>query len=127
MEFCGIIITILLLIILVILSNLDVEKLSSVENVFSTLVMPIQNGLTYLKNKLSGNDDFFTDINNLQEENKELEERNRELETKLRELEMIKAENTTLKEYMKMVLDTLMYHYHYFLNVLHLQNLKTQV
>ena len=102
MEFCGIIITILLLIILVILSNLDVEKLSSVENVFSTLVMPIQNGLTYLKNKLSGNDDFFTDINNLQEENKELEERNRELETKLRELEMIKAENTTLKEYMKM-------------------------
>ena len=102
MEFCGIIITILLLIILVIVSNLDAEKLSSVENAFSTLVMPIQNGLTYLKNQLSGNNDFFTDINNLQQENKELEEKNRELETKLRELEMIKAENTTFKEYMKM-------------------------
>lgn len=98
----GIIITIILLIILVILSNLDVEKLSSVENAFSTLVMPIQNGLTYLKNKLSGNDDFFTDINNLTEENHKLEERNRELETQLREFEIIKAENTTLKEYMKM-------------------------
>ena len=102
MEFYGIIITIILLIILVILSNLDIEKLSSVENAFSTLVMPIQNGLTYLKNKMAGNDDFFEDINNLKQENDELKEKNRDLETKLREFEVIKAENTTLREYMKM-------------------------
>ncbi len=78
------------------------ENISSVENVFSTLVMPIQNGLTYIKNKIAGNDSFFTNINNLQEENKQLKEKNTKLEESLRELEVIKAENTTLKEYMKM-------------------------
>ena len=87
---------------MVILSNLNLENITSVENAFSTLVMPIQNGLTYLKNKLAGNDDFFTDINNLKTENEELKKQNAELEASLRELEVIKAENTTLKEYMKM-------------------------
>lgn len=64
--------------------------------------MPIQNGLTYLKNKLEGNNGFFTDINNLKAENEELKNKNKELEKSLRELEIIKAENATLKEYMKM-------------------------
>lgn len=88
--------------ILVIVSNLKIENLSGVENAFSTLVMPIQNGLTYLKNKLAGNDTFFIDINNLKTENEELKKKNNELEASLRELEVIKAENSTLKEYMKM-------------------------
>ena len=64
--------------------------------------MPIQNGLTYLKNKLAGNDEFFTDINNLKAENEELRAQNSQLEQELRELEIIKAENSTLKDYMKM-------------------------
>ncbi len=98
----GMIITIILLIILVILSNLDLDNLSGVENVFSALIMPVQNGMTYIKNKMAGNEDFFTNINNLKEENEELKKKNAELETSLRELEMIKAENATLKEYMKM-------------------------
>lgn len=102
MESFGIIITIIFLIILVVLSNLDLENLNSVENIFSTLVMPIQNGLTYIKNGLAGNDSFFTDINNLKAENEELKNKNNKLETDLRELEIIKAENTSLKEYMKM-------------------------
>lgn len=87
---------------MVVLSNLNLENLNGVENVFSTLVMPIQNGLTYLKNKLEGNDTFFININNLKVENEELRQKNSELEAALRELEVIKAENTTLKEYMKM-------------------------
>lgn len=98
----GIFITIILLVILVILTNINLENLTSVENAFSTLVMPIQNGLTYLKNKLAGNDTFFSDINYLKEENEELKKKNGDLEASLRELEVIKAENTTLKEYMKM-------------------------
>ena len=73
-----------------------------IENIAAKLVMPIQNGLTYLKNKLAGNDEFFTDINNLKAENEELKEKNSKLEQELRELEIIKAENSTLKEYMKM-------------------------
>ena len=64
--------------------------------------MPIQTGLTYLKNKLEGNDEFFSNIDKLKVENEELKTKNKELEKQLRELEIIKAENSTLKEYMKM-------------------------
>ena len=47
----GIIITIIILILVVILSNIDIKNMSYIENAFNSLVMPIQNGLTYLKNK----------------------------------------------------------------------------
>lgn len=96
----GIIITIIILILLVFLSNLNIQKLSYVENVFSKIVMPIQNGLTYIKNKMAGNKTFSADINNLKNENQELQEKNKELEQSLRELEILKSENATLKEYL---------------------------
>ena len=98
----GIIITIIVLIMIVILSNTDIKKVSFVENIFSSIVMPIQNGLTYLKNKIEGNDSFFTDVKNLQAENDELKKKNSELEQSLRELEIIKSENETLKEYVNL-------------------------
>lgn len=94
----GIIITIILLIVLVFISNINIEKFSYIENAVSSLVIPIQNGLTYLKNKVSGNDAFFTNINNLKQENQDLKNKNSELEESLRELEMIRSENQTLKE-----------------------------
>ena len=96
----GIIITIIVLVLLVVLSNMDTQKLSSAENVFSYLVMPIQNGLTYLKNKITGNDSFFSDVDNLKAENEDLKKKNSELEQSLRELENIKTQNETLKEYL---------------------------
>jgi len=95
----GIIITIMILILTVILSNIDVQKMSYVENALNAFVMPIQNGLTYLKNKIEGNSSFFEDINKLQEENEALKRKNSELEQSLREFEIVKAENETLKEY----------------------------
>lgn len=95
----GIIITVIILILTVILSNIDVQEMSYLENAFNSFVMPIQNGLTYLKNKMEGNDSFFTDISKLQEENEELKRKNSELEQSLREFEIVKAENETLKEY----------------------------
>ena len=97
----GIIITIIILILIVIFSNGDSNS-SIFENVASNLVMPIQNGLTYLKNKFSGNNTFFTDINNLKDENEQLKQKNSELEQALRELENIKTENGTLKEYLNL-------------------------
>lgn len=98
----GIIITVIILIILVVISNMNVEKLSYIENAVSTIVMPIQNGLTYLKNKITGNNTFFDDISRLQQENEELKKKNSELETSLREFEIVKSENTTLKEYLNL-------------------------
>lgn len=97
----GIIITIIILILIVIFSNGE-NNSSFFENGASNLVMPIQNGLTYIKNKISGNSTFFTDINDLKEENKKLKERNSELEQSLRELENIKTQNDTLKEYLNL-------------------------
>lgn len=96
----GIIITVIILIILVFISNMNIENLSYIENAVSSIVMPVQNGLTYLKNKLTGNNTFFEDINRLQQENEELKSRNAELEKELREFEIVKNENETLKEYL---------------------------
>lgn len=96
----GIIITVIILIILVFVSNMNLENLSYIENAVSTIVMPVQNGLTYLKNKLMGNHTFFEDINKLQQENEDLKNKNAELEKQLREFEIVKNENTTLKEYL---------------------------
>ena len=98
-EIAGIVITIIILILIVVFSNADSET-SFLENAASKLVMPVQNGLTYLKNRISGNSTFFTDINNLKEENEELKQKNSELEQSLRELENVKSENETLKEYL---------------------------
>ena len=98
----GIIITIIILIFIVIISNIKINNLSYVQNIFGFFVMPVQNGLTYLKNWISGNNDFFTDINNSQEENKKLREENSSLQQSLREFEIVKSENETLKEYVNL-------------------------
>lgn len=96
----GIVITIIILIILVFLSNVKSGSLSYIENVLSSVVMPLQSGYTYIKNKISGNTNFFTNMEGLKEENEKLKTDNSELEKSLRELEIIKAENETLKEYL---------------------------
>ena len=72
----GIVITIIILICLVVVTNTDVAKMSYLESIVSTIVMPIQNGLTYLKNKIAGNESFFQNISNLQNENENLKEKN---------------------------------------------------
>ena len=61
----GIIITIIVLIILVVFSNTNSENISGIENVVSTVVMPIENGLTYLKNKVNNNNKFFENVNSI--------------------------------------------------------------
>lgn len=98
----GVVITTIILIILVFLTNVNTEKLSYIENVCNSLIMPIQNGITYVKNKINGNNSFFENISEIQEKNKQLQEENIKLEQSLRELEIIKAENTTLKEYLSL-------------------------
>jgi len=98
----GIIITIILLIILVFISNLKLTKFSYIENAFSKIIMPIQSGITYLKNKIAGNDNYFATMDNLKEENEALKQKNTQLEEELRQLEVIQAENSTLKEYLSL-------------------------
>ena len=94
----GIIVTVVILIILVVLTNTGSENISIIENIASSIVMPIENGLTYLKNKLNNNDKFFENINELKTENEQLKQANSELEQQLREYEIIKNENEQLKQ-----------------------------
>ena len=98
----GIVITIIIIILLVAFTNSDANQVSYIQNICNAFVMPIQNGFTYLKNKISGNDSFFADMDTLKTENEELKKKNSELEQSLRELEIIKAENDTLKEYVNL-------------------------
>ena len=94
----GVIITIIILVILVIFTNTDSENISIIENIANTLVIPVENGLTYLKNRLNNNDNFFENVNKLKAENEELKQRNSELEQTLREFEIMKNENDQLKQ-----------------------------
>ena len=99
--FLGVLVTIIVLIIIVIFSNND-SGVSFFENIANKVVSPIQNGLTFIKNKVSGNENFFTNVKDLKEQNEELLKKNSELETSLRELENIKTENEQLKEYLNL-------------------------
>lgn len=98
----GIIITVIILSALIVLSNSDIKSFSNVKDILSMMVMPVQNGLTYLKNKINGNDVFFSDIDNLKKEKEKLEEENIKLQQALSEMEIIRAENKTLKEYLNL-------------------------
>ena len=98
----GVIITIVILILIVIVSNINIQDFSNVGGALSSFVMPVQNGLTYLKNKITGNNTFFSDMASLKEENKTLKDKNSELEKTLREFEIVKSENETLKEYVNL-------------------------
>ena len=101
-EILGEIITVIILILLIFLSNVETSKLSYLESVASTLVNPIQKVVTDIKNKVQGNTSYFSNLDQIKAENEELKKRNSELETELRELEMIKAENVTLQNYMNL-------------------------
>ncbi len=98
----GIITTIIILILIVIISNIKIEDFSHIGGALSSFVMPVQNGIAYIKNKISGDNTFFSDMATLKEENRTLKEKNSELEKSLRELEIIKSENETLKEYVNL-------------------------
>lgn len=67
---------------------------------FLVLLCQFKAGYTYLKNKISGNTNFFINMDDLKTENEKLKEENSKLAQNLRELEIIKAENETLKEYL---------------------------
>lgn len=98
----GVTITILILIFLVIVSNIKIEKWSEITRPITSFANGIQGGFVYVKNKITGNDSFFIDLNNLKSENEELKKQNTELQQKLREFEIIKAENSTLREYVNL-------------------------
>ncbi len=98
----GTVITVLVLIFLVVISNIKIDKWSEIATPFTTFANSIQSGIVYVKNKITKNDDFFVNVEKLQEENEKLKKENIELQQKQREFEILKAENATLKEYVNL-------------------------
>lgn len=101
-EILGGIATIIILLLLIFLSNVEVNKLSYLESAASAIINPVQRVFIDLRNKIQGNSAYFSNMESIMQENEDLRIKNSELETKLRELEMIKAENTKLQEYMNL-------------------------
>lgn len=101
-EVLGVIITVIILILLIFLTNVELNKLSYLESVASNITNPVQKVFNNIKNKVQGNTSYFDDLETIKKENEELKEKNSELETQLRELEMLKADNKTLQEYMNL-------------------------
>ena len=101
-EVLGGIITVVILILLIFLSNVEANKLSFIETVASSIVSPIQRIFNDITHKIQGDSAYFSNMDTIISENESLKERNSELETQIRELEIIKAENTTLQEYMNL-------------------------
>lgn len=98
----GVVVTILVLIFLVAVSNVKIDKISQIGNPFTAFVNGIQNGMVYLKNKVAGNESFFVNVDEMKKENEELKKENSKLQQSLRELEILKAENSTLREYVNL-------------------------
>ncbi len=96
----GIFITIVILISLVIISNHKTEKFGRFGNNINKIVVLFKNGCTYFKNKIEGDQAFFVDVEKVKIDNYELEKKNNYLQSKLNEIEIIKAENSTLKQYL---------------------------
>lgn len=93
------VIAIIALILLVILTNVNRDNLSYAEGFATSIIMPIQNALSMVKHKFSGDTQFFTNLDTLKKENAELKDENEELEKQVRELEVLRAENSKLQEY----------------------------
>ena len=94
----GGIITLIILVLLIFLSNVETSKLSYLESLGSKIINPIQKVFVDLKNKIIGNTSYFDDIDKLREENSQLKNENSDLKEQLREMEILKAENQTLQE-----------------------------
>ena len=62
----GGVITLIILILLIFLSNMKLNKLSFLEGIVNSVVAPVQRVVTDLANKIQGNSAYFADIQSLQ-------------------------------------------------------------
>lgn len=98
----GTIITIVILILLIFLTNVDTSEMSYFKSLSSKVTAPVQIFFTNVKNKLSGNSSYFTNMDDLRAENEQLKSENDELQEKLIEYDVLKAENESLIEKMNL-------------------------
>lgn len=99
----GIIITVILLVLLVIFSNIENKVWERIISPFTKIAMSVQEGYVNVKNKILKDDDTFFTLDSLKKENEKLKQENDELKKKSIEIDALKAENKTLKEYENLI------------------------
>lgn len=97
----GTIISIILLILIVILSNIGGAS-NIFREVMSRGFLSIQNGFFAVKNNVFSSQSEKNDIRTLKENNTKLNKENIALKEKLREYEVVKSENEKLKDFMNL-------------------------
>ena len=97
----GTIISIILLILIVILSNIGGAS-NIFREVMSRGFLSIQNGFFAVKNNVFSSQSEKNDIRALKENNTKLNKENIALKEKLREYEVVKSENEKLKDFMNL-------------------------
>lgn len=102
LSFLGTVITVIILILLIALTNVDTSQMPYFESLAHGITTPFQVLATNIKNKITGNDDFFSTMDELKSENESLKNQVSELEEKLIEYDTLKAENETLIEKMNL-------------------------
>lgn len=80
------------------LTNGKLRKVSAIESFLGNIIAIPQNGFIYLKNWFAGNEIFFSDVEELKQENRSLKEENENLRNKMMDYEILASENKTLKE-----------------------------
>ena len=98
----GTIVTIVILILLILLTNVDTSEMSYIKSLTTKITAPVQTLFTNLKNKITGNDEYFAQMDELKAENEELKKENSELQEQLIEYDILKAENESLIEKMNL-------------------------
>lgn len=99
----GIVITALILIFLVIFTNLDQNILGKISSPFVKITMSIQNGFTYISNKINGNEEYFSSLESVKKQYDDLKKENESLRADNQRLIATEAENKTLKEQLDLV------------------------
>lgn len=98
----GTIVTIIILILLILLTNVDTSQDSYFKSLVNNITLPFQTTFTNIKNKLTGNTDYFISMDELKKENEELKAQNKKLSEQLIEYDVVKSENNILKEKMNL-------------------------
>ena len=96
----GIVITVILLTVVVIFSNMDKNILDRFVNPFTKVTMSVQGIVTNIGKKISDDKDYFKSLDSVNKQYEDLKKENERLEADNKKMVAIMAENKTLKEQM---------------------------
>lgn len=96
------IIFIIILFVCIAMTNGKTRNVTLIESILNDFIALPQRAYTYVKQYVTGNDLFFSEVENLKTENSELKEKVKNLEEKVADYEKVNAENQVLKSHVNL-------------------------